>query len=262
VNWGLAAEAMSAKFILLLLGVALLGALGAVVIGEQERHGRLQVEAARREGICANCARLNQENRRWRAALAEVGDLNALRNRCAMIVRMWSAIDKLELQRRSLKQASGSRVEGVWPSGANVRRASEWKFCGRASPADAVESVLWSARSGDVDHLASLITFEPGARQRAEEIFAGLTEEARRRWLEPRCAGGGGGPLCRAIGSLPDLEMTPNPKASLVGTEVDRLVNQAPEGETHLTSKPTQSAERREDLAASFVGAEGRLAAR
>jgi len=176
---------MSAKFILLLLGVALLGALGAVVIGEQERHGRLQVEAARREGICANCARLNQENRRWRAALAEVGDLNALRNRCAMIVRMWSAIDKLELQRRSLKQASGSRVEGVWPSGANVRRASEWKFCGRASPADAVESVLWSARSGDVDHLASLITFEPGARQRAEEIFAGLTEEARAEYGSP-----------------------------------------------------------------------------
>jgi hypothetical protein len=173
---------MAVKFILLFLGVAL---SSAVIIGEQERQGRLQVEAARLERICANFARLNQENRRWRAALAEIGDLSVLRSRCAKIARAQAAIDKLELQRRSLKQASGFQVEGVWPSGANVRRASEWRFCGQASPADAVESVLWSARSGDVDHLASLITFEPGARQRAEEMFAGLTEEARAQYGSP-----------------------------------------------------------------------------
>src|ERR1017187_85556 len=121
---------MAAKFVLLILGVALIGAIGTVMIGEQERHGRLRVEVARLERTCADCVRLNQENGRRRAALAEVGDLSLLRKRCAEIARMRAAIDKLELQQRSLKQASGLRVAGVWPFGANVRRASEWRFCG------------------------------------------------------------------------------------------------------------------------------------
>jgi hypothetical protein len=48
-----------------------------------------------------------------------------------------------------------------------------------------MESVLWSARTGDVDHLTTLIGFEPNARQRADALFAGLPEDARSRYGSP-----------------------------------------------------------------------------
>jgi hypothetical protein len=173
---------MAARLVILSLGVVLICAFGTVIIGEQQRSGRLQTEAARLEHVRADCIRFDHENGRWQTALAEAGDPNSLRDRCAEVERMRAEIDTLDLQQRSLKRALGLRDEAVWPMGAVVRREREWKFRGQASPADSVESVLWSARSGDVDHLSNLISFEPNAKQKADEIFAGLPEGARAQY--------------------------------------------------------------------------------
>lgn len=163
----------------------MIGGICAEVIRERERTGRLQLEVARLEKIRADCSRLSRENGRWREALAGAGDINALRHEYSDIGRLRSAIDSLDLEQQTLKRALGLRVDAVWPAGAEVRPAGEWRFRGQASPGEALESVLWSARSGDVDHLTSLITLEPHALQRAEEIFSNLPDAAKAQYGSP-----------------------------------------------------------------------------
>ena len=98
---------------------------------------------------------------------------------------MRASVNALELQRSALKRALGQRVDAVWPEGAVVRRAKDWSFRGQASPPDAVESLLWSARAGDVDRLGGLIRFEPSAKKKAEALLAGLPEAARAQYGSP-----------------------------------------------------------------------------
>jgi hypothetical protein len=167
------------------LGISALCVVGAAIVAEFERAARLRIEAARLESTCSECERLNKENGQWQRAIAGAGDLDFLRSRNANILRMRASIDALELKQRFLKRALGIRDEAVWPAGAEVVREGDWKFRGQATPADAMESVLWSARMGDVDHLAGLISFEPRAKQRADDIFAGLPEAARSQYGSP-----------------------------------------------------------------------------
>jgi hypothetical protein len=171
--------------LIVLLGLAALCAVGVATILEVRRAGRLRYDAYRLEPICAECARLRIENAQWQKAISDAGDLNALRSRSAENQHMLASINALVLRQRYLKRELGVRDEAVWPAGVDVIPASEWKFSGQTSPASVMESVLWSSRTGDVDHLAALISFEPNARQKAEALFAGLPAAARNQYGSP-----------------------------------------------------------------------------
>lgn len=167
------------------LGIAVLCAVGAAVILEAERAGRLRTEGDRLEPICAECARLGKENERWQKAITDAGDLDSLRGRSVENEHLRASINAFELKQRNLKRALGISDEAVWPAWAQVVPSGEWKFRGQASPMSAMESVLWTARAGDVDRLAALIGFEPNAKQKADEIFAGLPGTARVQYASP-----------------------------------------------------------------------------
>ncbi len=170
---------MRIRLVLLFAGVAALVAFCAILKGERERNGRLQLEAARLERLHANRLSLREEDDRLRQVLASTGDLPALRRHYREIERAKDAINALGLQIHSLKRNLGQPADPVWPEGSTVIPSSEWKFAGQASPANTVESVLWAARAGDVDQLTGLIALDKATKAKADAYFAALPGEAR-----------------------------------------------------------------------------------
>jgi len=168
-----------ARLVIVLVGIAALVAFCLIERKEQERDGRLKLEAARLERLHAKRLSLQEENDRLRQVMSSTGDLAALRRRHQEIDRARNAINALDLQIHSLKRNLGQPVDPVWPEGATVLPSSEWKFAGQASPSDTVESVLWSARTGDVDSLTGLITLDKATKAKADAYFAALPGEAR-----------------------------------------------------------------------------------
>jgi hypothetical protein len=57
-----------------------------------------------------------------------------------------------------------------------------WKNAGKATPEAATETVLWAALGGDVDTLSNALVFTPTAREKADALFAGLSESARQQY--------------------------------------------------------------------------------
>ena len=170
---------MRARLVIVLVGIAALVVFCLVERKEQERNWRLELEAARLERLHANRLSLQEENDRLRQVLASTSDLAVLRRRNQEIERARNAINALDLQIRSLKRNLGQPTDPVWPEGAAVIPASEWRFAGQGSPADTIESVLWAACAGDVDRLAGLLALNPSTKAQADAFFAGLPDVSR-----------------------------------------------------------------------------------
>jgi hypothetical protein len=58
--------------------------------------------------------------------------------------------------------------------------AKDWSNAGRETPRAAIESVLWAASRGDVDHLAGLLGFQPDVREQVDAMFSKLPEASQR----------------------------------------------------------------------------------
>lgn len=170
---------MRARIVIVLAAIAVFVAFCAVVKNEQDRNGRLALEAARLERFRANRLSLKKENDRLRQVMSSLGDLAALKRRHQQIELAKNAVNSLDLQIRLLKRNLGQPADPVWPEGAAVLPSSEWRFAGQASPADTVESVLWTARTGDVDGLAGLIAMDKATKAKADAYFSALPGEAR-----------------------------------------------------------------------------------
>lgn len=67
----------------------------------------------------------------------------------------------------------------------NITPVSAWKNAGRATPTTALETALWAASGGDVDTVASFVTFTDTARAKADAWFASLSENTRRQYGGP-----------------------------------------------------------------------------
>jgi len=58
-------------------------------------------------------------------------------------------------------------------------------YAGRADARAAIESVVWAASRGDVEHLAELLGFAPDVRPLAEAMFAQLPAASREEYGSP-----------------------------------------------------------------------------
>jgi hypothetical protein len=170
---------------LVALGAALAASTGALFMRERRQGAHLREKMGRLAGVAIERSRLESENRRLRAAIGRAEDSAKARDGRADRDGTQTLVDALQLRVRELKLALGQDADPVWPAGARVAPAGDWAFVGSASPADTLESVLWSARTGNVDRLAGLIAFEPKARDEAAAMFAGLPDEARAQFESP-----------------------------------------------------------------------------
>jgi hypothetical protein len=60
--------------------------------------------------------------------------------------------------------------------------AKDWANAGRETPRAAIESVLWAASRGDVEHLAALLGFKPDVREQVDAMYAKLPEASQRNF--------------------------------------------------------------------------------
>jgi hypothetical protein len=58
--------------------------------------------------------------------------------------------------------------------------SKDWANAGRETPRAAIESVLWAASRGDVEHLAALLGFKPDVREQVDAMFSKLPEASQR----------------------------------------------------------------------------------
>jgi hypothetical protein len=63
--------------------------------------------------------------------------------------------------------------------------AGAWIFAGRTTPRAAIESVLWAASHGDVEHLSSLLGFPEDVRAKAEALFSQLPAASQQEYGSP-----------------------------------------------------------------------------
>jgi hypothetical protein len=176
---------MTARSIIFAVGAIGIGIATTVLLNGSRQRQRLEAEVARLVPQQAAADRIRAMNAQLRRALAFTETGSELQQRQREIERLRFGINGLELEARALKRELGVPSEPVWPAGAAVRSAVLWAYCGQATPDDTLESVLWTARTGDTEHLADLIDFEPGAKAKAEALFASLPDAARVQYGSP-----------------------------------------------------------------------------
>lgn len=158
-----------------------------------KRLGREVMEARTRK---ADVARLRDENRRLKEAQISDAELERLRSDRAAVEQLRRELERLKgsVARRSVARekratASSSPVPATPPAAELGLRITErmvppsaWRNAGRATPAAALETLLWAAAGGDVGAVANGLILEGEARTRAEALYARLPEEERQRY--------------------------------------------------------------------------------
>lgn len=153
----------------------------AAVLGTQYRAGLVQQEEiARLRVAAAGRERLQAEQARLQTAQAEAAQLAAWRAEREALPALRTAVEtaqrKLDLVTRAAaeKQAAFER----FPAGVTVP-ATEWRNAGGATPAAALETVLWAAAGGDVGVFAQRLKFFAGARKAATALMESLPPALR-----------------------------------------------------------------------------------
>jgi hypothetical protein len=155
---------------MLLLAVALGGAWWL----QWQAAAELRAELALLRNENNELARLRAENRRLRAAQVSEAELSALRSDHAAVARLRAEIEKL-------RDDVDRRARAVGQQDAPIP-AREWKNAGRATPAAAVETLLWMASRHATDELAATLSIDPQVRPMVDQFFAALPEAVRARY--------------------------------------------------------------------------------
>jgi hypothetical protein len=161
----------------LMLGTGAWVALNAVGLADiRKRRDQLH------EAMTAQQVHLKDKKPLNPASIAKTADQTSEEN--AEIERLRAEIaktrDTLEnaMIREMVKKESKSAPRAA-PVAATKKKDEAWRDSGQATPAAAINSVLWAAVNGEVKRLASLITLDAQARGIAQELFSNLPAETR-----------------------------------------------------------------------------------
>ncbi|HEY0966014.1 MAG TPA: hypothetical protein VGD88_01380 [Opitutaceae bacterium] len=156
------------------IGAGMVGAAfgGALCLSHLRSAGlRREVEALQHQA--GEVHKLEHERDRLRAAQPDSEGLASLRADRVALERVRTELSAL--------QSAVARLPSARTGEPAMMPAAQWTNAGRATPAATVETVLWSGRSGEVDQLASLLTFDEPVLARAKALFDRLPAEARLR---------------------------------------------------------------------------------
>ena len=180
-RWGFA-------LILMLLVVAL------VVLGRQRRTAaKFRGEIAQQRDEASLRARLNAEAQKLvanRVSPEKLGRLRAERN---AVATLRAEIETMKRRAETIARAAadrpptGTELNPIPPSmKEGAVSAAFWKNVGEATPDAAFETALWAGVGGDVEKLASLLSFDAEAQTNAEAIFANLPASMQRELATPQ----------------------------------------------------------------------------
>jgi hypothetical protein len=138
---------------------------------------RLAIERRR----SAELQRLQEEHLRLVAEQTPGAELKKLEFRRAQLEGLSARLAALQAN-EAAAETSNAPDEG---DALETVPAGEWIYAGRATPRAALESVLWAASHGDIEHLAELLGFTDEARTKADAIYSQLPEASKQEYASP-----------------------------------------------------------------------------
>lgn len=157
--------------------------LGATLV---LRALRLEQLIGERERVRTELTTMHQqeaENQRLAGQLPSADQLAVLRADHAAVERLRSELTRLRSQaaKARLPATMAPRIEE--PS--RIVPSSEWTYAGRATPAAAIETVLWAAMGGDLDALAQTLWLDEAASAKATALLGSLPASSRSEYATP-----------------------------------------------------------------------------
>lgn len=164
--------------------VVIAAGLGAVFA---VRAARVEELASARERLRAELAttrELAAENQALAGKLPTSDQLAALRADHTAVQQMRSELARLRAQ--AAKSRSTPTVidypPGMPPA---IVLSSDWTYAGRATPAAAIETLLWAAMGGDLDALAQTLVLDDAAKAKANALLNSLPASSRSEYATP-----------------------------------------------------------------------------
>lgn len=160
----------------------------------QQLEARLAVAQRRAEQV----ATLRESNRHTRElvarAEADTTAATASTTRAEVLARRAEVAtleQKAAADRTRLTDAARARALALETGRDPVKGLTRLEYVqnrGRATPADAIQTLAWAALKGDNAKLGEGATFSPAARTKAEALIASLPAETRAQWTPEKLA--------------------------------------------------------------------------
>lgn len=219
---------------LLRLGV-LVAVIGLAVawFGSRELHLRsFHASADHLRSSAGDLAALREAHAKLRAALPPENELTALRADRAAIVRLRNEIQAVRrgVEAREHPPSPATPVRAATLLEAPLA-AAQWRNVGHATPAAAVETLLWAAAGGDVERLAETLVQAPETRARAEALFASLPPDLRREHATPERLMALMTASVIPLGSAQVVAEVPNPQGTVLVTSLE-----SPSGQSRMVA--------------------------
>lgn len=174
----------------LLLGLAVVAGAGWLL--QRQSAAQLRDELALLRDDSHRLAHLRAENAKLLAAQPPAAELERLRSDHAAVMQLRSEIERLrrgidERERRLAQPAPASTAapDADKSRGPQVLAAANLKDAGTATPMAALETLLWAARSGNVDALSKMMLFDVRATAQVQAMFDALPAAERQNHGTP-----------------------------------------------------------------------------
>lgn len=165
---------------------AVIGLMAAWLAHRAVELGALRASAANLRSSADALAPLRAAHAKLLAARPSEMELATLREDQAALARLRNEIEAVRRSVEAREQSSVPVAPGRPATLLEARlAAAQWRNAGRATPAAAVETLLWAAASGEVERLVETLVLGPEARARAEALFASLPPNLRRENASP-----------------------------------------------------------------------------
>lgn len=174
---------MQTKFAGWVIVTLLAAGLGVTLALRAVRLDQLASERVRLRGELTAASQLKAENEALAAKLPTDDQLATLRSDHAAVVRLRSELTRLRSQ--AAKGSSPAPIAAAVESPSRIVPSSEWTYAGRATPAAAIETILWAATGGDLDALAQTLSLDESARTRAVALLGSLPASSRSEYTTP-----------------------------------------------------------------------------
>lgn len=170
-------------FALLLVGVA-------AIVWVRRDNERLRRRVTDLNRQITQVVGLREENARTRRLVARATEFEgeaagALHAEMEQLRGEIADLEQRAEERHANGKANGAALAANRDPEAGLVLMENFQDAGRATPSAAFQTMVWAATRGDDRAVASLLAFEPAARERAQAMIAALPEGARAKYPTP-----------------------------------------------------------------------------
>jgi hypothetical protein len=138
----------------------------------------------------------------------------------AAVAQLRTQLESMQRRVREVAAAQTGAPTETPPLRGNVVPYSLWRNRGRATPAAALETALWSSAHGDINTLTTLLVFDAEARNEASTLFASLPAQIRQQFVSPERLVAVLAAKDVPLGSATILNETPTPTETKVAAQI------------------------------------------